>query len=457
MALGLIGVLDLSIITDMLIDKLTECRDNSPLWNPQGLPVSPGPSFTIHINGAAPDSVRKDGGCQLSIYLFHISQDKFQRNAPPGGGRVPPPGGQMPARLQPLALDLYYLVTAFADKEFRQEQQAMSIALRCLHENPIIKKNIMIAGQTVAEEFTITTEVESTDELSRLWQAVTGALRLSAVFKVSVVFMPPELPEVSTAPPVKEISLGADPASAGPTGLPFAAAGQVIGTLRQLRYRTPKSTAAKPDFASFDLSPATVAPGQRVVLYGAGLNQDQPDANTSRRVYLVAADGTEQEVTAWKAPDPNPAQKNVLQTPGRVTLDLPAAIGALPANSPAPGIYQLRVGSNIAAGDTLDYRSNGTPVSIAPRIDGVANPPILAAGGTLTVNGAGFAGQAEVLLGTVTLQSTGGALGPGKFKVNGPGTTLTFQAPANLATGLHALRVRVNGVEADPSWWVQVP
>ena len=451
MALSPIGVLDLSIVTDMLTDMLFDCGQNSPIWNPQGLPQSPGPAFTFKPTGAAPDSVR-EGDLAVSLYLFHITQDKYQRNTPPGGGRVPPAGTQMPIRLQPLSLNLYYLLTAFAKDDYHKEQQAMSIALRCLYENPIVRKNVMIGGQIVAEEFSVTMEVESADDMSRLWQGITGALRLSAVFKVSVVFMPPELPETLEAPKVKAVSLGADPAA-----LPFAALGQVIGTLRRVRYLTPRSTPAKPDFADFDLSPATVAPGQRVALYGAGLNQDQPNANTSRRTYLLFPDGSEVEVTAWKAVDPNPAQKNVLQTPSRVTLDLPASIGPLPANSPPPGVYQLRVGSDTAQGDTLNYRSNGTPLSIAPRIDPVGNPPILAAEGTLTVNGVGLGGQTEVLLGTAGLQQAGGPPGAGQFSVDGAGTTLTLQPLAGLASGLYALRVRVNGVEADPSWWVQIP
>ena len=62
------------------------------------------------------------------------------------------------------------------------------------------------------------------------------------------------------------------------------------------------------------------------------------------------------------------------------------------------------------------------------------------------------AGATEVLLESVSL--TEGAAGAGLFQVNGPGTQLTFQSPLNLSPGRHAVRIRVNGVEADPSWWI---
>ena len=35
----------------------------------------------------------------------------------------------------PLALDLFYLVSAYSESSYVQEQQAMSVALRILHAN----------------------------------------------------------------------------------------------------------------------------------------------------------------------------------------------------------------------------------------------------------------------------------------------------------------------------------
>ncbi len=439
MALQPLGVLDLSIITDRLIKLLEDCRDNSPLWTPTN------PKFTINVAGSAPESVRTDGGCQLSVYLFHVSQDRFQRNSPVTGSRERVP--VIP--FQPLSLELYYLVTAFADANYIQEQQAMSIALRCFHENPIVRRTVLIDGANVDEEFCLTMEVESADELSRMWQATTAAQRLSAVYKVSVVFVTPPAPTRGLAPKPTTFHLSADP-----TALPLAGAGHVIGTLRTVNYLAPDATAMSGVPRSYDLSPATVAAGEEFLLLGAGLNQA-----TSQRVYLLLPDGTEHDISAWKTPDPGPPA-NLLQTGARMTLRLPASVGALPANAPLPGIYQLRVGVDGAT----PYRSNATPFSIAAHINGpTGGPPppapiLTPAGGVFTLNGLGFsAGQTEVLLDTVALVAGAGAPNPGEFGLNPAGTVITFRPLPNLPPGRYTVRVRVNGVESVPSWWIVLP
>ncbi|MBZ5510986.1 MAG: DUF4255 domain-containing protein [Acidobacteriia bacterium] len=429
---ALLGLLDLSVVTDLLVQKLKDCRDQSPIWNPNNLPHNPGPSYTINITGVAPDELRSTGDCELTLYLFHVSQDKFQRNMPPF--TPPPPGNHTPVAFQPLTLNLYYLVTAYAKGDYVHEQQAMSIALRCFHEDPILTTTVVLGGQGVKQEWTLTMEIESTEELGRLWQATTVAMRLSTIYRVSVVMLSPETSAFQLAPKPRQIGLAVDA-----TALPFAAAGQVIGTFRTVAYHSPDSTAGNPDIKSFDLSPATVAPGETVFLYGAGLKD---------RVYLLAPDGTESNITAWlTAPAPP-------QSETRFTLKLPSAVGALPANSPPAGVYQLRVGNNLPATDPGAVRSNATPFSIAARVD-ATDPPVLSGAGPFTIQGAGFVtGKTELLLDPVPLAE--GPAAAGKFTVNPGGTAITFQPPANLATARYTIRIRVNGVESAPAWWLQV-
>src|SRR5437879_5552179 len=146
-----LGLLDLSVVTDLVVAKLKGCRDNSPLWNPNNLAINPGPPYTITITGLAPEEVRSSGDCEVSFYLFHVSQDKSQRNLPPV---TPVPPLQAPILFIPLTLDLYYLLTAYSKGSYVQEQQAMSIAMRCLHENPILTTTVVVGGQAVKQEFT---------------------------------------------------------------------------------------------------------------------------------------------------------------------------------------------------------------------------------------------------------------------------------------------------------------
>lgn len=448
MTLNMLGVLDLSFVTDTLIQLLTDCVDTWPLWAPAAGGVGGEVNrFTINITGAAPDTVRSLGQCQLSIYLFHVSPDPYQRNSPVVGPRAQ----TIPA--QPLSLDLYYLLSAFAPDDYHQEQQAMSIAMRCLHQHPIVRASAPIPVspppaplQFQPEEFTLTMEVETVDSLSRLWQSVTSSMRLAAVYKVSVVFMTPPVPAAPPAKGVQQINLAADPAA-----LPFAANGQLIGAYRKVTYNSPHSSAPR----SYDSSAATVAAGQTLILYGAGLSDRSLSSEsggpnpTAKRLYLLTPAGIEQEVTNWIVPVPNPN----LPPPINIVLDARLTVRLLPP-APEPGVYQLRVGSDVASGDATTYRSNAVPVSIAAAVTGMPPPPAPPILSATTFNGTGFIpGKTAVLLDTLPL-----AEGPphaGNFQIAG-GNNITFQPPAGIPHGLYAVRVRVNNVESDPSWWVSI-
>jgi hypothetical protein len=442
MPLSALGVLDLSLVTDTLINMIKTCRDNSPMWKANGGDVD---KFTINVSGSAPETVRDAGGCQLSLYLFHVEQDQFQMNSPVMGPRA------QPVPFQPLSLNLYFLLTAFAKDDYVAEQRAMSIAMRCFHENPIVHTTVTLPlppPTGVKEEFTLTMAVQSADDMARLWQAVTSPMRLAAIYRVSVIFLSPPATPVA-AKKVTTISLSADP-----TALPYADFGQVIGTARHVSFAAPESSVAKPEIVDFDFSPATVAPKQEVTLYGAGLSQP-----TARRVYLLADGTPEREVTDWIVPIPNPnPPPATIASDSKIILRLPDSIGTPPADSPPPGVYRLRVGSDIAKGDAVDYRSNATPFSVAARVDVTVappNPPLLPA--PYTLHGRGFvAGQTQVLLDTVALSPSGAPPGDGEFQITGGGTTIDFKPPLGLRPGRYSVRVRVNQVESDPSWWIVV-
>ena len=470
MALEPIGVLDLSLVTGLLVNLIDDYWNTAPLWTT----LAPGSKFTPTVSGLTPDEVRKgkDGGCQITVSLIHIEPDKYNRNfvypppAQPPVPNPPPPRAQLIPAL-PLALDLFYFVTAFSEGNATQEQQAISIILNCFHQNPIIRTNVVFPGSpsmSVPEEFSLTMEVESVDSISRLWQAVTVPFRLSLMYKVAVVFMTPPAPP-PLAKQVSRFSLAVEP-----TPFPFAPNGQVFGTNSSTDFIAPDSDPAKPRTVTIDYSPATVTPGQTFFLYGAGLNQGTdysgppPNPGTSYRVYLRLPPDykTEQEVTSpWKVPDSG-SPADALQTRDRVVLQVPAGAGAPPA-----GFYSLAAGSEGSDGsppgsDAVTYRTNSTPFSLAALVDAPAPPalPILPqVAGVYTVTGAGFiASTTEVLLETVHLSyvpSPAPPLTAGQFTVVSS-TQIQFTRPTNLPAGTYAIRVRVNQVESPPALWIKV-
>ena len=389
------------------------------------------PKFDIKINGSMPESVRADGGCQLNLYLLQVKENGHLKNAPVRVQTTPVIETRaMTIPYQPLALDLYYLLTAFAGKDYRQEQRAMSIAVRCLYERPILRVTVPFNGSSLGEEFTLQMEIESADELGRVWQAFSAPFRLSAVYRVSVVFMTPEAPDTEPAPPPEHVVVFPDPVVA-----PFGDAPQVLGTSATVEGFAPTSTVATPLLRRYELSPAVVMRGDSFLLHGEGLGGTGSD-----HVYLLPASGPEQDITAWLDPDPAKA------TISRLELAVPGGAG-----SPAAGVYQVRVGNGTV-------RSNSTPLSVAARVGPATNPPLLApAGGVYTIGGSGFvAATTELSLGAVPLTRVTSAPSAGEFRVVSQ-SSITFAAPTGLDAGQHEVRVRVNDIETPAQWWVDLP
>jgi len=450
------GVLDLSIVTELLINTLTDYWPDSQLWST----LFSDAFFKPNTTGLTPEAVRNLDGCQLTISLVHIEPSKSQRNfvyppTPPGPNRPAPRAQQIPQL--PLGLDLYYFVTAYSSQNYQQEQQAMSIVLNCFHQNPILRTNVTFPGSPQAstpEEFTLTMEIESVDSISRLWQAITSPFRLSLLYRVAVVFLTPPA-AAAAAKQVAQFTL-----ATAPTTFPFATNGQVFGTSSTATFTSPNSTAATPEIINANYAPATVTPGQTFYLNGAGLNQGAgytgapPNPGTSYRVYLLLPPDytSEQDVTVpWKDTGAG------VQTASRIVLDLPPTLAA---GAPVPGVYMLRAGSE-APVDAITNRTNSTPFSVAARMDVPPGSPqttvLPEVAGEYSFTGMGFlAGSTEVLLDTVPLTFVAlPPLAPGQFTVQG-NTGIQFQPPGNLTAGLYTVRVRVNGIESPPALWIRM-
>jgi len=179
-------ILDLSAVTDSLIDLVKNNWASAPIWAELGLG---GPSFTPTFSGLAPDAIRDGGGPQLSLFLYHVESDNAQEATFWTSQMVRSPG--QPVRYLPLALDLYYLLSAYSDGSYSDEQQAMSVAMRIFHASAAVRSD---TTPNPAWSLTLTMEHRSYDELSRLWQATTVPLRLGAVYRAAVVFLTPDDP-----------------------------------------------------------------------------------------------------------------------------------------------------------------------------------------------------------------------------------------------------------------------
>lgn len=306
-----VGTLDLASVTDALVAALQLAVDSSPLWGPTPPQV---PAIEIEVTGESPDVARAKGDCQLSLSLVHVAPNANYRNRsmPGPGGIVTPP--------QPMALNLTYVLVAFAGNSYVQEQQAMSTALAWISSHPIQRLTVTAVPAHMIE-CTLTIESATLDEIARLWQSLTGAMRLTALLRVSVVF------------------LGSDPAP-GPPADPPTRLGMLVSPASRLDASPQLLAVAGPILIGED-DPAVpntqLSPGEVGVVSAIGLLG-------SELLFLSPLDDSASfDVSAWVTH----------RGPNTLHLKLPAA-GMPPAGTPAAGTYRLRIGSPTGASVALE-------------------------------------------------------------------------------------------------------
>lgn len=173
---------DVSSVTDGLIKLVSSSWSAAPIWSEL---QQKAPTFTPGFTGLAPDAIRSLGGAQLSVFLYHVESDVSQEATFWSSQMVSQ--AEAPVSYLPLALNLFYLVSAYSEASYAEEQQAMSVALRILHGNAVVSS---ATGVTPAWRLTLTMEHRSYEELSGLWQAMAAPLRLGVVYRAAVVFLP---------------------------------------------------------------------------------------------------------------------------------------------------------------------------------------------------------------------------------------------------------------------------
>src|SRR5207248_492009 len=110
----------------------------------------------------------------------------------------------------PLALDLHYLLTAYAERDF-QAEILLGHAVQLLHETPILAQETirtalasvssskaagaalaMLSASTLAdqvEQIKISPEFLGMEEMSKLWSGLQTRSRLSVTYQVSMVLI----------------------------------------------------------------------------------------------------------------------------------------------------------------------------------------------------------------------------------------------------------------------------
>jgi hypothetical protein len=380
---------------------------------------------TVKVSAVAPDVVQSSFGngsssqLQVNVFLHQVTPNAAWRNV---GLASVAADGSSPLKNPPLALDLHYLLTAYAGADTEAEA-LLGYAVLMLHENPVLPRNQIRAALTnlstafpdnqlfvpspstglsplqtsgladQIEMIKITPATLGREEMAWLWTALKADYRPTFPFQVSVVLVQNQLPSTSPLPVLsRSISAQAEPATQ--FGSEFA---QLLGI--QL---PPGQNAA--------------ASGDTVTVTGTGLATATQVALANQRL------GVQYGPIA-----PGPV------TSGSISFTVPDDAANLPA-----GVYSLSVVFTNASGAAQS--TNNLPFGVAPKLSNLASSPN-ASGTWVTLSC-----DPDVIQNQTVSLALGAMSAPAQ-PFTAPASALTFQFPA-LAAGQYLARLRVDGVES---------
>ncbi|MFP5245900.1 MAG: DUF4255 domain-containing protein, partial [Thermoanaerobaculia bacterium] len=370
----------------------------------------------VHVSVIAPDLVKAAASnkTRLNLFLYHVEPNTAWRNM------------GMPSRdadgrrltNAPLALDLFYLLTAYAEADFVAEI-LLGYAAQLLHEVPILTRDSIrktfsgilnppldnIAKSELSEQLEqikITPHVMNSEESSKLWSALQTNYRPSIAYRVSVVLIEAKQPARSPMPVLD----------------------RNIHVIPQVLPPYPTLTLAKPpnEQPSIQLNEILTLEGHD--LFGTNVKVIFESARLAAPLELtpVAAD----------------------IKPDSIKVTIPNLPAAWPAGNYAVSVRMMKFGQT--------RTSNSVPLSIAPQMNIVAN----AIEGT--ANRDGMTGKVTVTLLNLKpevrpLQNAALIIGDREAQANAHAVqtnTLSFEYPKEIApdAGKHYLRLRIDGVES---------
>jgi len=224
---------------------------------------------SVLVSAVAPDIVQNGTGSgaetqlRVNLFLHQVTPNTSWRNV-----GLPSLAADGATRLQspPLALDLHYLLTAYATEDTEAEA-LLGYAILMLHENPILARSeirsVLTSLPSTAplsqalstsgladqiEMIKITPATLGREEMAWLWTALKADYRPTFPFLVSVVLIQRQLPstaalpvlsrsfatQANASPPSLQIQLPAGETAAAPgdtisvTGAQLAGAGKIV-------------------------------------------------------------------------------------------------------------------------------------------------------------------------------------------------------------------------------------
>ncbi|MBU6398886.1 MAG: DUF4255 domain-containing protein [Verrucomicrobia bacterium] len=176
---------------------------------------------SVDVSAVAPDIVQSSVGTgstthlQVNLFLHQVTPNAAWRNE-----GLPAQGADGRTRLTnpPLALDLHYLLTAYASADCEAEA-LLGFAVQFMHENPVLARSdiqanlaslpsnpplaALLGSSGLAdqiESIKLTPSVLGREEMAWLWTALKADYRLTFPFQASVVLIQAQRPAQAALP-----------------------------------------------------------------------------------------------------------------------------------------------------------------------------------------------------------------------------------------------------------------
>jgi hypothetical protein len=420
-------LLDIALVTETLISLIKKQIATSP----EKAKVSP-----LEVSALPADKLTGDH--TIGLYLYYMTEDPHYKNLESPGRDTPP------VRFTPMGLNLYYQLTAHSDiaggTGAENEQTMVGLAMKALHDFPVIDDSTEIAGvkvfpvalQGTDNRFRIVLQPLPHHEAVTYWTAGTLPMRLAVYYQASVVLLEPE-PSVSRAGRVLTYGV-----FSFVRGAPF-----LEGSRSTITFTIPGESNPR----SVEVQPAQAPVTGQLVFFGSDLAGDETTLIISGPKFKDGVDvGSEWGVVA---------SDNQIFAAVALTLGVDTVV---------PGTYtavarvvERRVMPDKTVRD-FPKTSNAVPFVVTPRITAIQPPDlnqrVLVKGGVFQ-DATGIADDAvEVFVGSNSLPvKTGLALNPGEYEVLDAGN-LRFRYPIpGVASGSTVpFRLIINGAESAPNW-----
>jgi hypothetical protein len=140
-------------------------------------------SFTVSLRSPAEETLEGATRPIVNLFLFRVAENPFAKNQdwlPVGTGALHYP---------PLALNLFYVLTPFAQNRL-DEHRVLGEAMHIFYDHSIITAPLLRGGlENSTEELKVDLCQLNLEDLTRIWNALNQPYRLSVCYDVRVVLI----------------------------------------------------------------------------------------------------------------------------------------------------------------------------------------------------------------------------------------------------------------------------